>query len=77
MHSYVAHTLKDVYDINNLDLALVCKSFGLSHPPFVSLNLKITSSSSRRKKNFEKGDKQEFYSKGYGNDKDDKRQFSY
>jgi ATP-dependent RNA helicase DDX18/HAS1 len=60
LHSYVAHTLKDVYDINNLDLAKVCKSFGLVSPPFVNLNIGFITSSMRRKK--AKGN-QSFYSK--------------
>lgn len=42
--------MKDVYDINNLDLAKVCKSFGLVHPPMVNLNVRIQSSSQRKKK---------------------------
>ena len=50
LHAYVSHTLKDVYDINNLDLSKLCKSFGLPSPPFVNLNLKILPSSQRRKK---------------------------
>ncbi len=70
LHSYIANTLKDVYDINQLDLAKVCKSFGLEHPPMVHLNLNINSM--RRKKN--KGDKK-FYNQGY--EKKDDRQFSY
>jgi ATP-dependent RNA helicase DDX18/HAS1 len=60
LHSYVAHTLKDVYDINNLDLAKVCHSFGIANPPFVNLNIGFMTSSSKRKKL--KG-KDQFYSK--------------
>ena len=47
--AYIAHTLKDVYDINNLDLSKLCKSFGLVHPPMVNLNVRIQSSSQRKK----------------------------
>ena len=50
LHSYVAHTLKDVYDINNLDLAKVCRSFGLTSPPFVNLNVGFMTQSMKRKK---------------------------
>jgi ATP-dependent RNA helicase DDX18/HAS1 len=50
LHSYVAHTLKDVYDINNLDLAKLCKSFGLTSPPFVNLNIGFMTASMKRKK---------------------------
>jgi ATP-dependent RNA helicase DDX18/HAS1 len=52
--------LKDVYDINKLDLAKICKAFGLSSPPYVNLNIGyITSSQKRRKLN----DKAQIYSK--------------
>ena len=50
LHSYVAHTLKDVYDINNLDLAKLCKAFGLASPPFVNLNLGFMTAAMKRKK---------------------------
>lgn len=42
--------MKDVFDLNNLDLSKVCKSFGLAFPPQVNLNIRITPSSHRRKK---------------------------
>ena len=41
--------MKDVFDINNLNLQKVCKSFGLVHPPMVNLNV-VESSSMRKKK---------------------------
>jgi len=60
LHSYVAHTLKDVYDINKLDLSKICKAFGLTAPPFVNLNIGYVTSSQKRKKIH---DKSHLYSK--------------
>eukprot|EP00966_Prymnesium_polylepis_P310436 7172390-Prymnesium_polylepis.1 len=40
LHSYNSHSLKDVYDVNSLDLAGVAASFGFENPPKVTLMLK-------------------------------------
>ncbi|VDK60382.1 unnamed protein product [Cylicostephanus goldi] len=37
VRAYDSHSLKDIFDVNNLDLVAVCKSFGFSVPPFVDL----------------------------------------
>ncbi|KAL6732099.1 hypothetical protein Aduo_002896 [Ancylostoma duodenale] len=37
VRAYDSHSLKDIFDVNNLDLIAVCKSFGFSVPPFVDL----------------------------------------
>ena len=37
LHAYNSHQLKDVYDVNALDLANVARSFGFDHPPKVTL----------------------------------------
>lgn len=42
--------MKEVYDVNNLDLLKVSKAFGLEHPPQVSLNIKVSGSKQRRNK---------------------------
>jgi ATP-dependent RNA helicase DDX18/HAS1 len=42
--------MKDVYDINKLDLAKVCRSFGFVYPPFVNLNIRIDPESKRKQK---------------------------
>jgi ATP-dependent RNA helicase DDX18/HAS1 len=73
LHSYIANTLKDVFDINKLDLAKVCRSFGLETPPMVHLNLSIMPSNRRKKMN--KGEKG-YYQKGLEK-KGDGRQFTY
>ncbi|KAL7074510.1 hypothetical protein ACQ4LE_006322 [Meloidogyne hapla] len=37
IRSYDSHSLKQIYDVNNLDLIKVCKSFGFEVPPYVDL----------------------------------------
>merc|ERR1711959_746021 len=51
LQAYAAHSLKEVFDVNNLDLAQLAKSFGFGAPPKVELNLKHTA----RKKMGSKG----------------------
>ena len=41
MHSYAAHGLKEVFNVNTLDLAKVAKSFGFAAPPKIELNLNL------------------------------------
>ena len=36
--------MKDVYDVNDLDLLKIAKAFGLEFPPQVSLNIKVSGS---------------------------------
>lgn len=58
----MSHRLKDVFNINDLDLAKICKSFGFDKPPFTNLNIRPPTSHMRR--NHEKGTKKEnFYNK--------------
>ena len=37
--SYASHSLRDTFNVGDLDLAQVAKSFGFSSPPMVSLSL--------------------------------------
>jgi len=71
LHAYISHKLKDVYDINSLDLSRVCRSFGFTSPPYVNLNIKIHSS---RKNNKLKGVKEKFH-QNYGKGDTEGRQF--
>jgi len=50
LYAYVSQKLKDVYDINGLDLSKVCCSFGFTSPPYVNLNIKLNISSRKKKK---------------------------
>ena len=42
--------MRDVYDVNNLDLQKVARSFGFKVPPRVSLNIKLSERAHRKKK---------------------------
>ena len=48
--AYNSHSLKDVYNVHQLDLALASKSFGFSVPPKVNINFKHTGGETGRKK---------------------------
>lgn len=50
LHAYVSHKLRDVFNINDLDLSKICQSFGFSKPPFTSLNIRPPTSNMRRNK---------------------------
>lgn len=54
IHSYNAETNKDDFNLNKLDLLKVCKSFGLSSPPFVHLNVSMSRTSDRRQNKYQK-----------------------
>ncbi|CAI7721323.1 ATP-dependent RNA helicase HAS1, putative [Plasmodium vivax] len=41
LNGYITYALKDVFDVNNLNLLLTSKNFGLEAPPKVDLNLKL------------------------------------
>ncbi|KJH42464.1 DEAD/DEAH box helicase [Dictyocaulus viviparus] len=41
IRAYDSHSLKDIFDVNKLDLLAVCKSFGFAVPPFVDLQYHI------------------------------------
>jgi ATP-dependent RNA helicase DDX18/HAS1 len=47
LQSYASHSLKNIFDVNGLDLQKVAKAFGFSVPPKVNLNI---STSGRDKK---------------------------
>lgn len=40
IHAYAAHSLKDAFAVDKLDLAKIAKSFGFGAPPKVELNLR-------------------------------------
>lgn len=73
--SYASHSLKDIYDINTLDLAGVAKAFGFTTTPHVNLSMFKNSGKSIRKRPLK--NKHGFSeSKPYGSG-GDKRQFTY
>ena len=50
LYSYVSHKMKEIFNINDLDLMKVCKAFGFAKPPYTNLNIRINSSSVKRSK---------------------------
>lgn len=50
VRAYDSHQLKTVYDVNNLDLKAVCKSFGFTVPPCVDLNVGGNAQKNSRKR---------------------------
>ena len=55
LHAYNSHSLKDVYDVNTLDLMGVARSFGFEHPPKVTLMLKVNAKDASRRQGNAKG----------------------
>jgi len=43
LHAYASHKLKDIYDVNKLDLAKLATSFGLAAPLYVNLSIESCS----------------------------------
>jgi len=50
LQSYASHSQRDFFDVNQLDLAAIAKSFGLSAPPRVNLAVKTSGSGARKNK---------------------------
>ena len=72
IHSYNAQVDKDTYDLEKLDLLKVSKSFGLSAPPFVHLNVRVKSSGNKRRernRNFSNSNRNNSNNIGGGNSK--------
>lgn len=45
--SYASHSLKHIFNVNELDLVAVAKGFGFEAPPRVNLNIRATGTESR------------------------------
>jgi ATP-dependent RNA helicase DDX18/HAS1 len=50
MQSYASHKLRDIFDVNKVDLLKVAHAFGLANPPRVNLNVKTVGRSARNHK---------------------------
>eukprot|EP00834_Sanchytrium_tribonematis_P000729 NODE_14_length_51535_cov_1.125049.p7 type:complete len:514 gc:universal NODE_14_length_51535_cov_1.125049:29534-27993(-) len=48
VQAYASHSLKDIFDVHELDLAAVAKSFGFDSPPSVNLQNQSLKSASRK-----------------------------
>ena len=56
IQAYASHALKNVFDVDKLDLALVAKSFGFQVPPPVNLSVASSNKGKRKgKSDFYKG----------------------
>eukprot|EP00299_Pterocystis_sp_00344_P014231 c7040_g1_i1.p1 GENE.c7040_g1_i1~~c7040_g1_i1.p1 ORF type:complete len:649 (+),score=165.38 c7040_g1_i1:29-1975(+) len=50
LHAYSSHSLKDIYNVNSLNLLDVCRSFGFAVPPKVNLNVHASKGERPRKR---------------------------
>ena len=50
IQAYASHALKNVFDVDKLDLALVAKSFGFTVPPPVNLSVNSSKQAKRKGK---------------------------
>lgn len=76
--SYASHSLKDIFDINKIDLNGVSKSFGFTTPPHINLSLFKTSGPSVRDRNKKPSKRVKFNDNNpYGDKSEDNRQFVY
>lgn len=41
VRAYASHSLKQIFDVNNLDLTSVAKSFGFKVAPYVDLGMSL------------------------------------
>ena len=70
LHAYVSHSLKEVFDVNEIDLQKASRAFGLLVPPRVDLDINL-----KRKKDKMHQKKQHLLDPRF-RDSSDKRQFS-
>ena len=71
LHAYMSHSLKDAFDIKEIDLQKAAKSFGLTAPPRVDLDISL-----RKKKHMGVTQKKKNFLDPRERDPNDKRQFS-
>lgn len=50
LQAYSSHSLKDVFNVNELDLQMVAKAFGLNTPPNVQLNFSASMRGDKKRK---------------------------
>eukprot|EP00835_Amoeboradix_gromovi_P001893 NODE_97_length_21155_cov_0.234850.p3 type:complete len:509 gc:universal NODE_97_length_21155_cov_0.234850:8815-10341(+) len=55
VQAYASHSLKDIFDVHELDLAAVAKSFGFDSPPSVNLQYQSLKSHSSRDAKYKQG----------------------
>ena len=50
LQAYASHHQREIFDVNQLDLSAIAKSFGLAAPPRVDLAVKVSGASARQHK---------------------------
>lgn len=50
LQAYASHSEREIFDVNQLDLGGIAKSFGLTAPPRVDLAVKVSGQTSRKHK---------------------------
>lgn len=65
VRSYDSHSIKDIFDVQSLDLVKVAKSFGFGAPPFVELPIsqKVQSREKYTGAGYQQKGKKNFYKK--------------
>jgi ATP-dependent RNA helicase DDX18/HAS1 len=76
IQSYASHSHKDIFNVHSLDLQKVSKSFGLTVPPRVNLNVKLGGKNSRKRNKLASTMKQGNKRVKTNNRGGDERQFS-
>ena len=77
LQAYASHSLKNIFDVDALDLAAVAKAFGFSVPPRVNIILGASGRTDRRdRKPIVKGNKDHYMNQRKGPRSDDVRQWS-
>ena len=56
LFNYVSRSNKDVFNLDNVDVSKLCKSFGFKFPPYINfsslMNYEIINDKKKKKKNF-------------------------
>jgi len=76
LHAYSSHSLKDVFEINDLDLKSSAISFGMKNPPRVNLSVKVSGKTVRKNKVQNLNNNSKLFYKDSQKTKNDSRQFS-
>ena len=50
LQAYASHHQREIFDVNQLDLGAISKSFGLEVPPRVDLAVKVSGQTARKHK---------------------------
>jgi ATP-dependent RNA helicase DDX18/HAS1 len=71
LQAYASHHQREIFDVNQLDLGAIAKSFGLAVPPRVDLAVKVSGATARKHKlkdQLGKRGSKTYYNKGHSKD---------